>query len=225
MNVARTAGVFVGRERELGELEAGLDDALSGRGRLFLIGGEPGIGKSRLADELAGRARLRGARVLWGRCWEAGGAPAYWPWIQAIRSYVRDQGPETLISQFGSGAADIAWMIPEIQDLLPELGAPAALDSEGARFRLFDSTTTFLRNVGRAQPLLLVLDDLHAADAPSLLLLRFVASELDDAHILIVGLYRDDVPDNPQLTSTVAEVARNVATRQISLSGLGRHDV
>ena len=66
------------------------------------------------------------------------------------------------------------------------------MDSEGARFRLFDSTTTFLRNAGRAQPLLLVLDDLHAADAPSLLLLRFVAGELDDAHILILGAYRDE---------------------------------
>src|SRR6266516_2781422 len=108
MNVARTAGVFVGRERELRELEAGLEDALSGRGRLFLIGGEPGIGKSRLADELATLAKERGARVLWGRCWEAGGAPAYWPWIQALRAYVREQHPDTLLVQFGSRAPDIA---------------------------------------------------------------------------------------------------------------------
>ncbi len=222
---AQEADVFVGRERELAELEAGLGDALAGRGRLFLIGGEPGIGKTRLVDELSSRAKGRGARVLWGRCWEAGGAPAYWPWVQALRSYVREQDPDTLLVQFGSGAPDIAQILPELQDLLPELRLPVPSDPEGARFRLFDSMFDLLRTVAQVQPLVLVLDDLQAADAPSLLLLRFVASEMDDAHVLVVGLYRDDVPENPQLTSTVAEVARNVATRQISLSGLGRPDV
>ena len=84
------AGVFVGRTGELSELLAGLDDAFSRRGRLYLLDGEPGIGKSRLAEELAERARRRGGRVLFGRCWEGGGAPAYWPWTQALRAYVRD---------------------------------------------------------------------------------------------------------------------------------------
>ena len=89
----RPRGAFVGRERELAELTAGLDDALAGRGRLFLLVGEPGIGKSRLAEELAARARARGALVLVGRCWEAGGAPAYWPWVQSLRAYVRQAEP------------------------------------------------------------------------------------------------------------------------------------
>lgn len=216
----------MGRERELAELEAGLGDALAGRGRLFLIGGEPGIGKSRLADELASRARDRGARLLWGRCWEAGGAPAYWPWVQAIRSYVRDQDPQALLFQLGTGAADIAQMIPELHDLFPELRAPASSDPEGARFRLFDSTTTFLRAAARAQPLVLVLDDLHAADAPSLFLLQFVAGDLADAHILIVGAYRDEGPDHPhQLASTLAELGRQQITRHIQLVGLDESEV
>ena len=143
-------GLFVGRARELRELEAGLDDSLSGRGTLFLVGGEPGIGKSRLADELASRAATRGARVLWGRCWEAGGAPAYWPWVQSIRSYVRGQERGVLVSQLGSGAAEVAQLIPELHDLLPELQIAPPLDPEGARFRLFDSTSTFLRNAASA---------------------------------------------------------------------------
>ena len=79
-------GVFVGREAEFAQLAAGLDDALAGRGRLFFLVGEPGIGKSRLADELTRRARQRGVQILVGRCWEAGGAPAYWPWVQSLRS-------------------------------------------------------------------------------------------------------------------------------------------
>src|SRR6266542_3309732 len=104
----RAGGVFVGRERELSELLAGVDDALEGRGRLFLVAGEPGIGKSRLTDELAAQARERGVRVLWGRCWEAGGAPTYWPWVQALRAHVREQPPEALRGQLGAGTAELA---------------------------------------------------------------------------------------------------------------------
>jgi predicted ATPase len=90
------ATAFVGREREMEALLTGLEDAASGRGRLFVLAGEPGIGKSWLADELASAARTRGFRVLWGRCWEAGGAPAYWPWVQMLRSLLRDVPPDTL---------------------------------------------------------------------------------------------------------------------------------
>jgi hypothetical protein len=98
----RPGGVFVGRERELSELEAGLDEAEGGRGSLFLVVGEPGIGKSRLAEEVAARTRERGFLVLWGRCWEAGGAPAYLPWVQALRAHVRATDPEDLAEQLGA---------------------------------------------------------------------------------------------------------------------------
>src|SRR5215218_4631180 len=77
-------GGFVGRDRAVAELVAGLEDAAGGRGRLFLIAGEPGIGKTWLAEHLAGLASTRGTRVLWGRCWEAGGAPPFWPWAQVL---------------------------------------------------------------------------------------------------------------------------------------------
>ncbi|MGH7786799.1 MAG: AAA family ATPase, partial [Candidatus Binatia bacterium] len=84
------AAVFVGRERELGELRAGLDDALAGRGRLFLIAGDAGIGKTRLAHEIHAVAEAAGARVRWARCWEGGGAPAFWPWIVLLRAALRE---------------------------------------------------------------------------------------------------------------------------------------
>ena len=92
----RAASVFVGRDQEMAEVLVGLEDAAAGRGRLFLLAGEPGIGKSRLADEVAATARERGARVAWGRCWEAGGAPAYWPWVQVVRACLRSQGSTAL---------------------------------------------------------------------------------------------------------------------------------
>src|SRR3970040_706941 len=101
-------GVFVGREKEMDELRAGLEDALSGRGRLLMLVGEPGVGKTGNPEECATYARLRSTQVLWGRCYEGEGAPAYWPWVQAIRSYVHGRDPQALMSEMGPGAADIA---------------------------------------------------------------------------------------------------------------------
>jgi eukaryotic-like serine/threonine-protein kinase len=218
--------LFVGRERELAALTAGLDDAIAGRGALFLISGEPGIGKSRLTDELAARARAREARVLWGRCWEAGGAPAYWPWVQSLRSYVRDLDAEALRFQLGRGAADLAQLVPEAGDVSSEPSRPVGADPETARFRLFEAVAEFLRNGGEARPLVLVLDDLHAADTPSLLLLQFLAAELADARLLVLGAYRDVDPtlDDP-LSSVLAELARLPVTRMLALSGLDRREV
>src|SRR6476646_9538444 len=81
---------FVGRKRELAEIRAAIDDARAGRGRLVLLTGEPGIGKTRLADEATNLATAKGMRVRWGRCWEGGGAPAHWPWIQVIREVLAE---------------------------------------------------------------------------------------------------------------------------------------
>jgi DNA-binding SARP family transcriptional activator len=218
--------VFVGREGELAELLSGLEDTLAGRGRLFLISGEPGIGKSRLADELANRAAQRGARVLVGRSWEAGGAPAFWPWVQALRTLVRERDPERLRSELGAGAPDLAQLLPELRQLLPDLPEQPSLESEGARFRLFDSVASFLRTTAKQQPIVLVLDDLHAADEPSLLLLRFVARELGDAHLLAVGLFRDVDPALADpLAATLTELARESVTRSLALGGLAQVDV
>ncbi len=224
---APTAGEFVGRGHELAEFLAGLEDARAGRSALFLIAGEPGIGKSRLAAELTAHAEARGAKVLWGRCWEAGGAPAYWPWVQALRAYIRDVDRERLRAELGGGAADIAQMLPELRELFPDLPPPPrSLDPEGARFRLFDSTASFLRASGTGQPLVVVLDDLHAGDAPSLLLLRFLAHELRDARVVLVGAYRDrEAGAQNAVRETMAELHREPITRPVQLGGLGPAEV
>src|SRR5438552_1320569 len=185
------SGVFVGRERELEELRTSVDAARAGQGQLVLLAGEPGIGKTRTASELGTYARLRGFQVLWGRCHETGGAPAYWPWVQIIRTYLHDRDPRNVRSEMGTGAADIAQLVSEVRERLPDLPALPALEPEQARFRLFDSITAFLRNATAHQPLVLVLDDLHWADAPSLLLLQFLAREMGSARLLVIGTYRD----------------------------------
>ena len=220
-------GVFVGRQREMGELKACLEDALSGRGRLVTLVGEPGIGKTRTAQELATYAGLRSAQVLWGRCYEEQGMPPYWPWVQAIRSYVRERDPDQLRSEMGAGAADIAEVVSDIKDCLPDLRPPPQLDSmEQARFRLFDSITAFLKTAAQKQPLVLVLDDLHWADQPSLLLLQFVARELDNSRLLLMGTYRDvELNRQHPLAESLGELTRERLFQRVLLRGLSQQDV
>lgn len=216
---------FLGREPELHALLTGLEQAHAGRGSLFLVGGEPGIGKSRLSDEFARQARESGVRVLWGRCWEGVGAPAYWPWIQALRAHLRITDPADLRGQLGAGAADVAQMLPEIGTIVPDLPPPPPV-SDSARFQLFDSTASFLRNISRAQTTVLVLDDLQSADTASLLLLRFLASQLTDMRLVAVATFRDVqlTPDHP-LTPALHEMAREPITRLITLTGLPAPDI
>jgi DNA-binding SARP family transcriptional activator len=219
-------GAFVGREQPLAQLTAALDDALAGRGRLALIAGEPGIGKSRLAEELIRRAGARGAHVLVGRCWEAGGAPAYWPFLQAMRAWLRAADPAALPRQLGRGAADLAQLLPELGEFVPGLPDAAAGDAEGARFRLFEAVGSFLQSAAADRPLVLVLDDLHAADEPSLLMLRFVAREVRDSRLLIIGAYRDvDPPVGPALAAALAALVREPETIQCELSGIAERDL
>jgi len=219
-------GVFVGRQREMGELKAALEDTLSGRGQMVMLVGEPGIGKSRTAQELATYAGLRKAQVLWGRCYEGEGAPPYWPWVQAIRAYVRERDVDQLLLEMGAGAADIAEIVSDVRDRLPGLQAPAVLEPEQARFRLFDSICAFLTRASRTQPLVLVLDDLHWADQPSLLLLEFIARELSGARLLLVGTYRDmEVSRGHRLSTTLGELNRERLFRRVLLRGLDQDDV
>jgi hypothetical protein len=212
---------LIGRDRELEDLLSAMAGAEQGRGRLVLIGGEPGIGKSRLADELASRARTAGHSVVWGRGWEDAGAPPYWLWVQVLRAYVRGTDREAVRNQLGAGAADVAQMLPELCELFPELEVRSASESDTARFQLFDATVSFLRQAAAARPLMAVLDDLQAADEPSILLLRFLASQLSDMRLLVVGTYRDVAltPDHP-LTTALVELTREPTTRLLTLPGL-----
>ena len=213
-------GVFVGRERELERLREAVDGALGGRGSLQLLVGEPGIGKTRASEELATYARVSGARVYWGRCREDEGAPAYWPWVQAIRSYIRDSDPVALAWQLGAGAAEVAQLIPEVAEKL-DIEPAKGTDSEEARFRLFDSVTSLLLAAARDRPIVIVLDDLHWADEPSLLLLRFAARELASSGLLILGTYRDvELGRHHPLARMLGEMSGIEGSGRIPLRGL-----
>ncbi|MDP6512568.1 MAG: protein kinase, partial [SAR202 cluster bacterium] len=218
--------VFVGRHQEMGDLKAALEDALSGRGRMVTLVGEPGIGKTRTAQELVTYAGLRGVQVLWGRCYEDRGMPPYWPWVQAIRSYMQDSDPEQLRSEMGSGAADIAEIISDVRDRFPDLPTPHLAEPDQVRFKLFDAVTTFLKNASQKQPIMLVLDDIHWSDTPSLLLLEFVARELSGTRLLLVGTYRDmELNRRHPLAQTLGELTRERLFQRVLLRGLSPDDI
>src|SRR3954447_11412453 len=213
-------GEFVGRRDELERLRGLVDAALDGRGALALVSGEPGIGKTRLLEELGAYAALRGARVGWGRCYEGDGAPAYWPWVQLVRAYLAARPVEASLAAMGAGAADIARVVPEVAEAT---GTPAPANGmespEQARFRFFEAMGRFLRNAAMDdKPLLLVIDDLHWADAASLLLLGFLAREARGAPVLIVATYRDAEVDQRAVGELDAEA-------RVALSGLREDDV
>jgi predicted ATPase len=206
-------------------LRSALEEALSGQGRLVVVAGEPGIGKTRTAQELTIYAQTRGAQVLWGRCYEGEGAPPYWPWAQPLKTYLERTSPQELRADLGPGAADIGEMLPELREKLPDLESPPALEPEQARFRLFNSVTTFLKKASQRKPLVLVLDDLHWADRSSLLLLQFLSQQVGDSPLLVLGTYRD-VEVNPQhpLSVTLAQLSREPLFRRQSLGGLSLED-
>jgi len=210
---------LVGRDAELAALGAALADAADGRGGgLMLISGEPGIGKTTFAGAFARRARGQGAQVAWGSAWEDSGAPPYWPWVQVLRSFERNAGAAALAEAAGPGAGLLA-------QLVPSLGPPAGASAggAGARLALFDAVTTMLDRASRAAPLVVVLDDLHAAGRASALLLRFVF-EARLARVVLIALYRDvEVRLDDELGEVVSALEANATL--ITLGGLSREQI
>lgn len=207
-------------------LRASLEETLAGQGRVVVLLGEPGIGKTRLATELTFYAQDQGMQVLIGRCPDSDGAPPYWPWVQIVRAYVDESDPQQLHVELGAGAADLAHVIPAIRERFPDLPPPPRLEPQQERFRFFDSLTTFLKNVAKRHPLLLLLDDLQWADAPALLFLQFLVRELVGVRLLLVITCRDsEAVQQPLLSQTLAAIARAVGSRAFRLSGLTLNDV
>jgi tetratricopeptide (TPR) repeat protein len=203
----------VGRRGELAELDRALDDALAGRGRLCLLVGEPGIGKTRLADEATARAATRGAPVLWGRCWESGGAPAYFPWLEVFASLVRRLDDDDLREALGDGAPLLGALLPPLRERLGPLEAATPPSPDEARFRLWRAVAGLCRRTAADAGLVLVFEDLHAADDASLSLLLYLARELRSMRALVIATYRDvEARLLPAIGERLARIAREGST-------------
>jgi tetratricopeptide (TPR) repeat protein len=211
---------FVGRARELAEIAHGLDDALAGRGRLFLITGEPGIGKTRLTDEIATVVAARGVPVIWGRSWEAGGAPAYWPWLDPLATLAGMVDDAALGDALGDGAEQVGELLPALRRRLPPT-TPAALSADEARFQLWRAVAGLVRRAATPAGLVLVFEDLHSADPSSLALLYFLAREVRSLRALLVATCRDvEARLDPAAGEVIARIGREGTT--IALPRLAR---
>ncbi len=212
---------FVGREQTMRELLSGLETARDGHASIFLVSGSAGMGKTRAAQELARTARGQGALVVAGNAYEGDGAPPFWPWVQVLRACIEEHGPETLVSELADCAEELVRLLPELQAHMgPQTTAPA-YGADEARFRLFDSVARSLRRFGREQPLIIILDDLHWADAPSLRLLEFLARAGDAWSGLVIGNYREDEASlNEALPSVLGSLCRMQHVHRVELPAL-----
>ncbi|MFN2525500.1 MAG: AAA family ATPase [Actinomycetota bacterium] len=222
--VTEAAG-FVGRTEDVDELVAAWKKSLTDERQVVLLAGEPGIGKTRLAAELARLCHGDRAQVLYGRCDEETVVP-YQPFVEALTHFVGHAPIHRLRQMTRTSGAHLKRLVPELGARVPQLPDPDAADPETERFRLFEATATFLDGVAAAAPTLLVLDDLHWADKPTLQLLQHVIRRLEDAPVLIVGTYRDvDLDRKHPLADVLGSMRRDHLYQRISLGGLSRDEV
>jgi DNA-binding SARP family transcriptional activator len=218
--LAERGGAFVGRGGELGRLASVWDAAGAPGARLVLIAGEPGVGKTRLAAELADRA-AHDAPVLAGRCDEDLGVP-YQPFVEALRDHVARGTPATLRTGLGRWAGELTRLVPEIAELLDDLDPPLRADPETERHRLFEAVASWLGAAGDGGRVLLLLDDLHWAPRPTLQLLRHVTRSPLTAALVVVATYRDtETGRGHPLTALLADLRRQPGVERMHLDGLG----
>ncbi len=223
---------FVGRDRELSELRRAIDDALGGHGRLFLLGGEAGIGKTRLAEELANEASGAGMAAVWGRCNPGAQGPPYLPFVQVLRAVRQNRvgaDPPNDIAN-GSASNELMRILPELRasrsraEGLSAFQSAEAGDPEKARNRLFEAAASQLKHAARAKPLLIVLDDLHDGGIGAWLMLRYIATEIHDAPLAIVVVFRQlELRELHGIEPVHSDLLR--VGQQISLTGLSEAEI
>ncbi len=214
---------FVGRKSETDELSDLLGRALAGSGGLVMVSGEPGVGKTRLIEEISARALRRRALVFVGRCHEAEGTPPFTPFAELLDAALA-RSPEAFRAAMGEDAPEIARLVPRLRRLFPDIGQPLELAAEQERRQLFDAVTDTLVRTTRTAPAVLVLEDLHWADESTLLLLDHLAGDLVRLPALVLGTYRDDEL-SPYLARTLDTLIRRRLVHQIRLDRLSEHDV
>ncbi len=216
-----TRGRLIDREEELASLKNALESMLSARGQAVLVAGEPGIGKTRLAEEALVYARLRGCLALTGRCYEQEVNVPYLAFTEVLRSAVGSLPNERLTELVGAYGPELIKLIPELSRRLPDVTPSLPLEPDQERLRLYHAASGFMVGLARAQPLVLLLDDLHWADAASLQLLRHLARAIRSERVLVLGTYRDvEVdPDHP-LSSALSEMNRERLHQRVLVRGL-----
>ncbi len=224
--MARPAGprssVMVGREHELASLIGGLDDTAARRGRLFLICGEPGVGKTRLADEVATVAEAKRMALMVGHCSEHDEAVAYLPFVEILESFVeRPQSQDRLRAALGPEASELARLLPKLRNILPRLPPTRALPPAQARRHLLNCFFDVAARAASTSPALMILEDLHWADDSTLALLDHIAQRLSDQPLMVICTYRDaETNITPVLARTLEALVRGRLATEVRLKRL-----
>ena len=215
----RTA--YVGRETEQAELGRLLDEAIAGRGGLVFVGGEPGVGKTRIAEELLKQARLRGCLAQTGHCYEMEGTPPFIPFVELVEHSARIVPKAAFREALGDAAPEVARLVPELRQLFPDLPPPVELPPDQQRRYLFNNFLAFIERGARATPNVFLVDDLHWADDSTLALLQHIAPHLAQMPMLVVGTYRDvDLDAERPFARTLEALTRQRLAQKISLKRL-----
>jgi DNA-binding winged helix-turn-helix (wHTH) protein len=214
-------GPFVGRVPVLKALFDAVERAAQHRGQLVLIRGEAGIGKTRTMKELVNHARQRGFRSWIGAAYEAAGAPAYWPWVQILRSS-REQLPDDVWRRHvPAGSWALSRLLPELRATArPDSGA----DAQAVRFQLFDELARFLASASADEPILVAVEDLHAADSGTIELLAHVARALEQHAVLLIATLRDFAPAEDKSHAAATSRLERIATC-VRLTGLSPEEI
>ncbi len=216
---------FVGRHPELDTLMSLWSGAVDGASSLVLVSGEPGIGKTRISCELARRVHTQGLTVLYGRCDDELGVP-YQPFVEALAFVIDNFEPKDFVQVVGRHAAELTRLVPRLAEHVPDLAPPVSTDPETSQYRLFEAVTGTLVAASNLQPILFVIDDLHWAAKPTLLLLRHIASSPAAARMMIVGTYRDsDLYRSQPLAAILGDLRRIDGVERIALTGLDGPEV
>jgi predicted ATPase/KaiC/GvpD/RAD55 family RecA-like ATPase len=219
---------LVDRTEEMNVLKEAVYRAVHGEGGLVFIHGEAGIGKTRLVRELGAYARSRGVQVLYGRCpalFRMDGVPPYIIWKEVIKEYLETCNPEQLYRVIGYYPAEVAKLVPELGQKLRSIPQSFPISPEQEQNRLFEAVSQFITNISRETPLLVVLDDLQWTDPSSLLLLHYLARDVQKTPLLLLGAYRDtDIDSKHPLTPVVAELKRERLPQSVSLKRMSPED-
>jgi len=218
-------GRLIDRAAEALQLKQQWERAQQARGHLVLLSGEPGVGKTRLAQELIAHAQESGATVLRGGCYEYEATTPYLPMVEAFREWARWRSADQLRAALGATASEIAKLAPEIEAKLGPLAPNAPLAPGEERLRLFDNAARFLQSLAASRGLLLFVDDLHWADQGTLSLLHYLLRFLRNDRVLVLGAYREIELDRAHpLAAALVDWNRERLATRVMLGRLSRAD-
>ena len=217
---------YVGREKEHRDLSTCVDQAIRGHGGIVFVGGEPGVGKTRLVEQVQAEAEHRNCLTLTGRAYETDGSPPFIPFVEIVEQCIQHMPPEALRTALGDAAPEVARLVPDLRRQFSDIPPPLELPPDQQRRYLFKNVAEFFERASRLRCIVALLDDLQWADAATLDLLQHLAPLLAKWPVLLLGTYRDvELDVGRPFAQTLESLKRKRLAIRLNLRRLGVDDV